>query len=278
MYGAIIGDIVGSTHEFVNEKVDKGTFELLTVFNGYTDDTVMTIAVADALMSVSKDAPDEEIKAKVVEKMKLWGRRYFSVGYGPRFRKWISDSTSEPYGSYGNGSAMRVSPVGWLYNDFDQTRRIARLTAIVTHNHPEGIKGADAIASAIYLLRTTHSKGLIKDYISQNFGYNLDQSLDDIRNGDRHFVDCQHTVPEAIISFLNGYNFEDVIRNAVSLGGDTDTIAAIAGSLAEAMYPIPRYLFNEIRGNLPYEMYPVMEDFAVHRAMVNYMAGYSEAT
>ena len=216
----------------------------------FTDDSVMTIAVGEALLAVGPEATVKEIEEAVVTKMQDWGKRYPYAGYGGRFRYWLRESNPKPYGSYGNGSAMRVSAAGWLYDSLERTREVARATANVTHNHPEGIKGAEATASAIYMARNSSSKEEIKEYIEREFHYNLDRTLDEIRPGYHMDETCQRTVPEAIIAFLESKDFEDAIRNAVSLGGDTDTLGAITGSIAEAFYGIPAVLIAECRSRI----------------------------
>ncbi len=254
MYGAIIGDMVGSIHEFL--PIKQKDFPLFVQGSQPTDDSVMTIAVAEALLS-SKD----DTKTVLVEKMQDWGRRYPNAGYGGRFIHWIFSDDPEPYNSFGNGSAMRVSPVGWLYNDLHTVQKMARLTAEVTHNHPEGIKGAESTAAAIFLARTGATKGKIKEYIQEEFGYDLERTCDEIRGGYAFDVTCQGSVPESIIAFLDGKDYEDVIRNAISLGGDADTQAAIAGSIAEAFFGIPQDLIAECNRRLPLDMKKVVDDF-----------------
>ena len=216
----------------------------------FTDDSVMTIAVGEALLAVGPEATVKEIEEAVVTKMQDWGKRYPYAGYGGRFRYWLRERNPKPYGSYGNGSAMRVSAVGWLYDSLERTREVARATANVTHNHPEGIKGAEATASAIYMARNGFSKEEIKEYIEGEFHYNLNRTLDEIRPGYHMDETCQRTVPEAIIAFLESKDFEDAIRNAVSLGGDTDTLGAITGSIAEAFYGISDVLIAECRSRI----------------------------
>ena len=244
MYGAILGDIIGSPFEF--DRGDKTKeFDLFTKGCDFTDDSVMTIAVGEALLAVGPEATVKEIEEAVVTNMQDWGKRYPYAGYGGRFRYWLRERNPKPYGSYGNGSAMRVSAVGWLYDSLERTREVARATANVTHNHPEGIKGAEATASAIYMARNESSKEEIKEYIEREFHYNLDRTLDEIRPGYHMDETCQRTVPEAIIAFLESKDFEDAIRNAVSLGGDTDTLGAITGSIAEAFYGISVVLIAE---------------------------------
>ena len=249
MYGAILGDIIGSPFEF--DRGDKTKeFDLFTKGCDFTDDSVMTIAVGEALLAVGPEATVKEIEEAVVTNMQDWGKRYPYAGYGGRFRYWLRERNPKPYGSYGNGSAMRVSAVGWLYDSMERTREVARATANVTHNHPEGIKGAEATASAIYMARNESSKEEIKEYIEREFHYNLDRTLDEIRPGYHMDETCQRTVPEAIIAFLESKDFEDAIRNAVSLGGDTDTLGAITGSIAEAFYGISDVLIAECRSRI----------------------------
>ena len=249
MYGAILGDIIGSPFEF--DRGDKTkNFDLFSKGCDFTDDSVMTIAVGEALLAVGPEAAVKEIEEAVVTNMQDWGKRYPYAGYGGRFRHWLKEKSPKPYGSYGNGSAMRVSAAGWLYDSLERTREVARATANVTHNHPEGIKGAEATASAIYMARNESSKEEIKEYIEREFHYNLDRTLDEIRPGYHMDETCQRTVPEAIIAFLESKNFEDAVRNAVSLGGDTDTLGAITGSIAEAFYGIPTELLAECRSRI----------------------------
>ena len=249
MYGAILGDIIGSPFEFDRGNKTKG-FELFSRGCSFTDDSVMTLAVGEALLAVGKDASLKKIEEAVASNMQDWGKRYPNAGYGGRFRHWLRERNPRPYGSFGNGSAMRVSAAGWLYDSIERTREVAKATANVTHNHPEGIKGAEATASAIFLARNKASKEEIKTYIEKEFHYNLDRTLDEIRPGYHMDETCQRTVPEAIIAFLEADGFEDAVRNAVSLGGDTDTLGAITGSIAEAYYGIPAILIAECRARI----------------------------
>lgn len=249
MYGAILGDIIGSPFEFDRGSKTKD-FELFSRGCGFTDDSVMTIAVGEALLAVGKDASVEEIETAVAANMQDWGERYPNAGYGGRFWHWLRTDQPKAYGSYGNGSAMRVSAAGWLYDSLERTREVARATANVTHNHPEGIKGAEATASAIYLARNGATKGQIKEYIENEFHYDLNRTLAEIRPTYYHNESCQRTVPEAIIAFLEADSFEDTVRNAVSLGGDTDTLGAIAGSIGEAFFGIPAVLIAECRARI----------------------------
>ena len=238
MYGAIIGDIVGSRFEFDMGDKTKD-FEMFHEDCRFTDDTVMTVAVAEALLEAGVDADEATVKSHLIASMKKWGRAYPDAGYGARFIHWVLTDEPEPYGSFGNGSAMRVSPAGWLYDSPERTREVARWTAEVSHNHPEGIKGAESVAAIIYLARTGHDKAYIKDYVIREFGYDLSRTCDEIRPTYHHVESCQETVPEAITAFLEGTDFEDVVRTAASLGGDCDTLTDIAAAMGEAMYGVP---------------------------------------
>lgn len=260
MYGAILGDIIGSPYEF-----DRGSktkkFPLFSEESSFTDDTVMTVAVAEALLD-DPNSTEDQIRKALVESMQKWGHKYPRAGYGRRFYGWLHAKDPEPYGSYGNGSAMRVSAAGWLYDTIEETRRIARLTAEVTHNHPEGIKGAEAAASAVFQARNGASKEDIRDYIVREFGYDLSRTCDEIRPTYHHVESCQQTVPEAITAFMEGTDFEDVIRTAVSLGGDCDTLTCIAGGIAEAFYGVPKELKQTCRARLPEDMLDVLDHFS----------------
>jgi ADP-ribosylglycohydrolase len=242
MLGAIIGDICGSVYEFNNER----RMEKLELFkNGCfpTDDSVMTVAVARALMDSWGDS-DEVIRQTLVDAMHYYGHLFPRAGYGGKFYRWLAGSDRRPYNSYGNGSGMRVSPAGWMYDTLEETLHAAKLTAEVTHDHPEGIKGAQAIAAAIYLARTGRTKVEIRQFIEENF-YKLDFTLDEIRPHYTFDETCQGSCPQAIEAFLEGESFEDVIRKAISLGGDSDTIAAMAGSIAEAFCGIPEEMVRK---------------------------------
>ena len=260
MYGAILGDIIGSPYEFDRGSKTKD-FPLFSGRSEFTDDTVMTIAVADAFLPVQSGIDDDTIRQRVVAKMQKYSRLYPYAGYGGRFRHWLRDRHPQPYNSWGNGSAMRVSSVGWMFGDLETVRRMARLSADVTHNHPEGIKGAEATAAAIFLARTGSTKAEIKAYIEENFHYDLSRTCDEIRPSYRHVESCQETVPEAIAAFLEGQSFEDVIRTAVSLGGDCDTLTCIAGSMAEAFYGVSEELKAECRNRLPEDLLEVVRRF-----------------
>ena len=260
MYGAILGDIIGSPFEF--DRGDKTKdFKLFSRRSHFTDDSVMTLAVCEALLKVGQDATVKEIEDAVITSMQSWGRRYPHEGYGGYFRCWLTARHPEPYNSFGNGSAMRVSAAGWLYDSLEKTRVVAKATANVTHNHPEGIKGAEATASAIFMTRNGSSKEEIKKYIENEFHYDLNRTLDEIRPSFHMDETCQKTVPEAIIAFLEARDFEDAIRNAVSLGGDTDTLGAITGSIAEAYFGISETLISECRNRINKDMRDIVDTF-----------------
>lgn len=252
--GAIIGDMVGSRFEFDRGGLTKD-FELFTDESTFTDDTVMTVAVAESMRFAMElygtlDIPDGDMKKAFTSIMPVWGRMFPNAGYGYRFYRWVMGKPT-PYGSFGNGSAMRVSSVGWLFDTLKRTRRVARLSAEVSHNHPEGIKGAECTAAVIWMASMGMSKEDIKYYVMQEFGYNLAYSVDEWRQMHKHVETCMDSMPKALAAFLEGDSFEDVIRNAVSLGGDTDTLGAIAGAMAEAMYDIPAELKVECLSRLP---------------------------
>ena len=224
MIGAIAGDIIGSVYEHRQIKTKK--FPLFDARCDFTDDTVLTVAIADAILS----------GAPYVDSIRRFGQRYPGVGYGGTFIRWLHSDDYRPYNSWGNGSAMRVSSVGFAFSTEGEVLRQARMTAEITHNHPEGIKGAEATALAVFLARTGHDKDTIRERIKTHFGYELDRTVDDIRPSYSFDVSCQGTVPEAIIAFLDSDSYEDAVRNAISLGGDSDTLACITGGVAEAFY------------------------------------------
>lgn len=261
MIGAILGDIIGSPYEFDEWNIKTKEFPLFIDESSITDDSVMTLAVALGFMNAGCDADDEKTKECLIKAMRAVGRCYPKAGYGNRFRFWILEDYPYPYESYGNGSAMRVSSAAWLFDDIDSVRRAARLSAEVSHNHPEGIKGAEAVASAIFLARDGKSKEDIKQYIIDNFGYDLSRTCDEIRPNYHHVESCQETVPEAITAFLEGNSFEDVIRTAVSLGGDCDTLTCIAGSIAEAYYGVPTNMALEALKRLPEDLRAIYKKF-----------------
>lgn len=249
MYGAIIGDIAGSKYEFISYKKYPKTIMDNDCF--YTDDTVMTVAIADALIN------DKDI-AKTV---KDYGRRYPDKEYGLMTKRWIAGDNSVSYFSCGNGSAMRVSAAAYRCDSMSEVIDMATKTAIITHNHPEGIKGAQAIAAAIFMARMNYIKNDIKVFIENTFDYNLNFTLNEIRPEYKFDATCQGTVPVAIVAFLESNNFEDAIKLAISLGGDADTLAAITGSIAEAYYGIPDELIIKARKFLPEEFISVIEKY-----------------
>ena len=254
MLGAIVGDIIGSAYEFNNTK--RKEFHLFTPRSKFTDDTVMTLAVARWLCD-----DKEHRKETLVQHMQELGRRYPTAGYGGSFMRWLYNPEPQPYNSYGNGSAMRVSPVAFYAHSLQEALGLAKISAEVTHNHSEGIKGAQAIASSIYLARHGATKEEIKSYVEEQFHYDLSQQLDDIRPTYSYDMSCQHTVPQALLAFLEGANFEEVIRSAVSIGGDSDTIAAMAGGIAQAFYVIPKKLSSYCYALLTPELRGVLNDF-----------------
>lgn len=260
MLGSIIGDIVGSRFEFDRGGWSK-KFDLFTPECEFTDDTVMTIAIAEALMNAGKNASTDTIKTECISSMKKWGRLYPNAGYGVRFNKWIYEDNPKPYDSYGNGSAMRVSAVGRLYDTLKRTREVARLTAEVSHNHPEGIKGAECTASVMFLARTGHSLEEIKKYVVTEFNYDVSRTVDELRIKHCHIETCMDSLPKALTAFFEGKDFEDVIRNCISLGGDTDTIAAIAGAMAGAYYKIEEEMRSVAQKYLTDELNNVLEEF-----------------
>ena len=231
MIGAFIGDIVGSAYEFCNTK--DYNFEIFKSGSSFTDDSIMTVAVARWLM----EDPGHTRKA-LCNIMEEQGHKYPCPvgGYGTMFNTWLHSADKTPYNSWGNGSAMRVSPVGWAFDTLEETERVAEMSASVTHNHPEGIKGAQATAAAIWMARHGSTREEIRSYIETRFGYDLSRSWEYLHDTYDWEDSCQKTVPEAIIAFLESTDFEDAIRKAVSMGGDSDTIGAITGSIAEAFY------------------------------------------
>lgn len=250
MIGAIIGDIAGSVYEF--DSVETNDFELMNDDVFFTDDTILTVAVADAIIN------DKCFGINI----KKYSRVYPNRGYGDRFQQWIYSDSLEPYNSYGNGSAMRVAPIGYYYNSIEDVLNKAKNSAVVTHNHIEGIKGAQAVALAIFLARTNHTKEKIKHEIENRFNYNLSRKLKDIEKNYYFDETCQGSVPEAIISFLESTDFESSIKNAIWLKGDADTQACIAGAIAEAYYKeIPRKLITKALDILPKEFIVTIDNF-----------------
>ena len=261
LLGALAGDIIGSPYEHHNVKTKN--FPLITERSRFTDDSVMTLAIAHALTQWRRgsDINESEFERAVIDSMQKFGRRYPDAGYGENFSDWIDSKNPEPYNSWGNGSAMRVSPVAWYFDDLDSVEKFAQITARPTHGNPEGIRGAKATAAAIFMARTGSSKSEIKAYITGKYYYDLDRKLDRIRPYYKFDVSCQRSVPEAIIAFLEASDFEDSIRNAVSIGGDSDTIAAITGAIAQGMWEIPAHIEKLIRLKLDEFMTRELDNF-----------------
>ncbi len=251
MIGAIAGDVIGSIFEHYAIKTTQ--FPLFSSYSRYTDDTVLTVAIADSILR----------KIDYGISLKKFGQKYPNAGYGDSFYRWIHSHNSRPYNSWGNGSAMRVSPVGFAFNSIEEVLNEAKKSAKVTHNHPEGVKGAQATALALFLAKTTQNKEKIKQEIKDRFTYNLDRTLDEIRPHYSFDISCQGTVPEAIIAFLESQSFEDAIRQGISLGGDSDTIACIVGGIAQAYYQdIPQEILSGVKERLPEEFLIIIDEFS----------------
>jgi ADP-ribosylglycohydrolase len=249
--GAIAGDIIGSAYEM--RRIKKTDFPLFSDKSHFTDDSVMTVAVASKLL---------DFHGSYTKEMQDFGRRYPHAGYGSDFMKWLFSDNPQPYGSYGNGSAMRVSPVSYTLSHLYEVWYEAEKSAEITHNHSEGIKGAKAVATAVFLARTGSSKEEIKNYIEHTFNYDLSRTIDEIRVNYHLDISCQGSVPEAMISFLESTDFESSIRNAISIGGDSDTIASISGAIAEAFYKeIPENIIHEVVKRIPDEFLQVLIKF-----------------
>ena len=247
--GAIAGDIIGSIYEWHNIKTTE--FPLFGKDCDFTDDSVLTLATMDAITR----------KIPYAENYYDFAIKYVGRGYGGGFTGWLH-SDLKPYNSWGNGAGMRVSPVGWAFDTLDEVLRQATLSAEVTHNHPEGIKGAQATASSIFLARTGSSKDDIRNFIETTFGYDLHRTCDEIRPTYTFHASCQKTVPEAIIAFLDSTDFENAIRLAISLGGDSDTLACITGGIAEAFYgEVPKHISDEVERILPSELLYIIKNF-----------------
>jgi ADP-ribosylglycohydrolase len=249
MIGAIAGDIIGSIHEGAGTKTKR--FPLFGAHNWFTDDTVLTVAVAESILWQSD----------LVETLHEYFHRYPNVGFGSSFIEWAALRRREPYHSWGNGSAMRVSPVGFASDTLDDAMHLAERTAAVTHNHPEGIRGAQATAAAIYLARTGSDQQAIRREIAATFGYDLSAPLDEIRETYEFDVSCQGSVPQSIVAFLEATDFEDAIRNAISLGGDADTMACIAGGIAEAYWGVPEKIAQRALGYLDDRLRSIVDEF-----------------
>lgn len=252
MIGAIAGDIIGSVYE--RYPIKKKEFPLFQPRCCFTDDTVLTIGIAKAILE------DRNYEKAVWEA----GRKYPDAGYGGAFIRWLQSNEPTPYNSWGNGAAMRVSPVGFAFDTVDAVLREAARTAEISHNHPEGVKGAQATALSILLARNTRDKEFIKREVVQRFGYDLDRTVDDIRPSYAFDVSCQGTVPEAIIAFLDANSYEDAVRNAISLGGDSDTLACIAGGIAEAYYgPVSTHILKKVKECLTEDLWLITEQFCL---------------
>ena len=249
MIGAIVGDIIGSAHERAGTKTKD--FPLFDHYARFTDDTVLTVAVADSILN----------GADLVETFHKYFHRYPNAGYGGTFIRWCLELRQEPYGSWGNGSAMRVSPVAYAYRTLEEVLFHAERTASVTHNHPEGIKGAKATASAVFLAKTGASQREIQEFIETQFGYDLTTRLDGIRAGYVFDVSCQGSVPQSLRAFLEAEDFEDAVRNAISLGGDADTMACIAGAVAEPFFGLPKAIEAEALSYLDEKLLKVVDEF-----------------
>jgi ADP-ribosylglycohydrolase len=250
MLGAIAGDIIGSVYE--NRPIKTTDFPLFQPGSVFTDDTVLTVAVAHAILR----------NLDYASALRQIGRHYPSCGYGAGFSRWLFTPDQGPYHSWGNGAAMRVSPVGYAFADLDTVLAEAEKSAAITHNHPEGIKGAQAVAAAVFLARQQCSKAEIRTFLSNTFGYDLSATLDEIRPHYRFDVSCQGSVPQALIAFLESEHLEDAIRKAVSLGGDSDTLACIAGAVAEAFYRrIPAFIEKNVICRLDARLLQITTEF-----------------
>jgi len=250
MIGAIAGDIIGSVYE--RQPIKTKDFPLFDDRCRFTDDTVLTVAVADAVLK----------NGSYLDSIRRFGRRYPRAGYGGTFYQWLHLDNPHPYNSWGNGSAMRVSPVGFAFSTEEEVFLHSRMSAEITHNHSEGIKGAQATALAVFLARTGSSKDTIRSRIASEFGYNLNRSVDDIRPGYSFDISCQGTVPEAVVAFLDSVSYEDAVRNAISLGGDSDTLGCITGGIAEAFYgSVSEVILNKVKEVLAPELWELTKAF-----------------
>ena len=250
MIGAIAGDMIGSPYEM--HPIKHINFD--SVVSAFTDDTVLTVAVAYFILN----------EADIASSLKKFAEKYFNSSYGAGFRKWIRSWDNKPYNSFGNGSAMRVSPVGFAYDSVEEVLHQAKRTAEVTHNHPEGIKGARATALAIYLARAGESKDTIRKEITDRFSYDLNRTVDEIRPNYSFDVTCQGSVPESIIAFLDSESWEDAVKKSISLGGDADTMACITGGIAQAYYrEIPENIVEDVTNKLPPDLREILNEFNI---------------
>lgn len=275
MLGAACGDVAGSVYEWQNIDYRLSEEELIAKNAYFTDDTVLTCAVAKGIREALSEAGsadvtdgtrDTLISRKIVDSLVAYARRYPHAGYGGTFRRWVETKMHLPYNSWGNGSAMRVSYAGWAARSLEEAEYLAALSAAVTHNHPEGIKGARAVAGSIFVLRNGGSKEDVREYIKKYYSINF--TLDEIRADYSFHVSCQESVPQALEAFLEGESFAEVLSLAISIGGDSDTIAAIAGSIAEVIYPIPLSLRRKVMEKLDGYLRDTLIDaaaFAVQR-------------
>jgi len=250
MIGAIAGDIIGSVYE--RRPIKTKDFPLFDESCRFTDDTVLTVAVADAVIK----------GGSYLDSVRRFGRRYPRAGYGGTFYQWLHQDNPHPYNSWGNGSAMRVSPVGFAFTSEEEVFLQSRMSAEITHNHPEGIKGAQATALAVFLARTGSGKDTIRSRIASEFGYNLNRSIDDIRPSYSFDISCQGTVPEAVVAFLDSVSYEDAVRNAISLGGDSDTLGCITGGIAEAFYgSVSEEILKKVKDVITPELWQITKAF-----------------
>lgn len=256
MIGAVIGDIVGSRLEKRNPKTKD--FEFFSGLSTYTDDSVMSLAICEALLKSENDR--SKLSEYAIESMRRFGKQYWLCGFGHMFKQWLKSPDPQPYGSYGNGSAMRVSGCAYAANSLEEVIALSRAVTEVTHNHPEGIKGAEAVAVSVYLARTGASKEAIRKHVLDHY-YSIDFTLDEIRPVYRKDLSCPGSVPQALQAFFESTDFEDAIRNAVSIGGDSDTIAAMTGSVAEACYGVPVDLREKTLEFLDEELIDVLQAF-----------------
>ncbi len=248
--GAIAGDIIGSAYEF--DKIKSTSFKLFTPTSDFTDDTVLTVATADCILH----------KKKFDKTLVEYGKKYPDRGYSDRFQNWIHTQSLIPYNSFGNGSAMRISPIGFAYNNLEKVIKVAKQAAEVTHDHPEGIKGAQAIATAVFLANIGKSKQDIRNFIKNTFVYDIEFTLDSIRDCYEHNETCQQTVPQAIVAFLESTDYESAIRLAISLGGDGGTLASMTGGIAAAYYKeIPSHIIDNAMSKLPEEFVDIIYKF-----------------
>jgi ADP-ribosylglycohydrolase len=261
MIGAIIGDIVGSRFEGLNSKPDK--FELFTNQCCFTDDTVLSIAISKALLEISKEKTSVDTTKYYQTYLQQFGRKYPDRGYGPTCDDWLKSKDPKPYNSYGNGSAMRVAPIGYAFDTLSETLDEAKKSACVTHNHSDGIKGAKAVAGAVYLGRKKHSKEQIKNFIENEIGYSLNFNIESLHLNYKYEIQCEYSVPQAIFCFLVSNNFEDAIRKAIYIGGDTDTVACIAGAISEAFYKrIPNEIKQKANAYLDEDLRKIIKEFS----------------